>query len=201
MRFHYRLGRIVTLGIARILWGYRSAGGERIPRKGPVIIACNHVSNWDPVLVGLGCPREVHFMAKQELFENPLLRWLIGAYNALPVRRGTADHRALRRASRVLKHGGALLMFPEGTRSTSGQLGRAKAGVGFLACSIGAPVVPAHITGSQSLRRAAARTTALRVTFGAPLAPGTTSTKEGYAAVTDRVMSAIRRLREEAPGQ
>ena len=198
MRFHYRLGWIVTLGIARILWGYRSAGGERIPLKGPVIIACNHVSNWDPVLVGLGCPREVHFMAKQELFDNPFLGWLIRAYNALPVKRGTADHRALRRASGVLREGGALLMFPEGTRSTSGELGSAKAGVGFLACSSGAPIVPAHITGSQSLKRAAARAAPLRVTFGTPLAPEATSTKEGYAAVTDRVMSAIRLLREEA---
>jgi 1-acyl-sn-glycerol-3-phosphate acyltransferase len=165
-----------------------------------VIIACNHVSNWDPVLVGLGCPREVHFMAKQELFENPVLGWLIRAYNALPVKRETADHRALRRASGVLRSGGALLMFPEGTRSASGELGSAKAGVGFLACSIGAPIVPAHITGSQSLRRAAARATPLSVTFGAPLTPEATNTKECYAAVTDRVMSAIRRLREEALG-
>lgn len=201
MRFHYRLGWIVALGLARLLWGHRSAGSERIPRRGPVIIASNHISNWDPVLVGLGCPREVHFMAKQELFENPFLRWLITAYNALPVRRDRADHRALRMASGVLREGGALLMFPEGTRSTSGELGNAKAGVGFLACSTGAPVVPACIVGSSSLKSALLRRTPLRVAFGPPVSPGNANAGEAYAAVTDRVMEGIRRMREEARGK
>jgi 1-acyl-sn-glycerol-3-phosphate acyltransferase len=198
VRFHYRLGWTVGLGLARLILGHRSEGADRIPREGPVIIASNHVSNWDPVLVGLGCPREVHFMAKQELFENPLLRWLITAYNALPVRRGEADHRALRQASSVLKRGGALLMFPEGTRSTDGTLGSAKAGVGFLACTTGAPVVPAAIVGSASLKSAVARRVPLRVAFGAPVAPPAGGSKGAYADVTARVMDGIRRTREEA---
>lgn len=198
MRFHYRLGWIVALGLARLVLGHRSAGSDRIPRDGPVIIASNHVSNWDPVLVGLGCPREVHFMAKQELFRNPLLRWLITAYNALPVRRGEADHRALRLAARVLKRGGALLMFPEGTRSTDGELGRAKAGVGFLACTTGAAIVPACIVGSSSLRSAVSRRTPLRVAFGEPVAPVVGGSSDAYADVTERVMDGIRRIRQEA---
>lgn len=201
MRFHYRVGWIVALGLARLLWGHRSAGSEQIPRRGPVIIASNHISNWDPVLVGLGCPREVHFMAKQELFQNPLLKWLITAYNALPVRRDHADHRALRMASGVLKRGGALLMFPEGTRSTSGELGNAKGGVGFLACSTGAPVVPACIVGSSSLKSALLRRTPLRVAFGAPVPPGDGNARDAYATLTERVMEGIKRVREEASGR
>ncbi len=200
MRLHYRLGCLVVLGLARLILGHRSAGSDRIPREGPVIIACNHVSNWDPVFVGIACPREVHFMAKQELFENRFLSWLVTAYNALPVRRGQADHRALRLASGVLKRGGALLMFPEGTRSTSGELGSAKAGVGFLACTTGAPVVPACITGSSSLRSAFVRRTPLRVAFGMPVAPLGSDAKDAYADVTERVMAGIRRIREEALG-
>jgi 1-acyl-sn-glycerol-3-phosphate acyltransferase len=201
VRFHYRLGWTVALGLARLLLGHRATGGERIPRRGPAIIACNHVSNWDPVLVGLGCPREIHFMAKQELFRNPFLRWLIRAYNALPVRRGEADHRALRLASGVLKRGGALLMFPEGTRSTTGKVGSGKAGVGYLACSTGAPVVPACIVGSSDLKGAMARRTPLRVAFGAPIRPGPAESKDAYAAVTERVMDGIRRMREEILAQ
>jgi 1-acyl-sn-glycerol-3-phosphate acyltransferase len=200
VRFHYRLGWLVALGLARLILGHRSEGSDRIPREGPVIIACNHVSNWDPVLVGLGCPREVHFMAKHELFGSPFLRWLITAYNALPVRRGQADHRALRLASGVLKRGGALLMFPEGTRSTTGEIGSAKAGVGFLACATGAPVVPACITGSSSLKSALLRRTPLRVAFGTPVAPAGNEAKDAYAAATARVMDGIRRIREEALG-
>jgi 1-acyl-sn-glycerol-3-phosphate acyltransferase len=198
VRFHYRVGWTVGLGLARLVLGHRSEGAKWIPREGPVIIASNHVSNWDPVLVGLGCPREVHFMAKQELFRNPFLRWLIAAYNALPVRRDEADHHALRLASGVLKRGGALLMFPEGTRSTTGELGSAKAGVGFLACTTGAPVVPACIVGSSSLKSAVARRTPLRVAFGPPVKPPAGASREAFANVTERVMDGIGRLRREA---
>lgn len=197
MRFHYRLGWTVALGLARLVFGHATEGSERIPREGPVIIASNHVSNWDPVLVGLGCPRELHFMAKQELFENPLLRWLITAYNALPVRRAGADYRALRAAAQVLDGGGALIMFPEGTRSVSGEIGRAKAGVGFLACTTGAPVVPTCIVGSAALGSAAARRTALRVTFGEPVRPPAGRNPAAYADMTERVMDGIRRIRQE----
>lgn len=198
MRFHYRLGWTVALWFARLVLGHRSEGSDRIPREGPVIIASNHVSNWDPVLVGLGCPREIHFMAKQELFRNPFMRWLITAYNALPVRRSEADHRALRLASKVLKRGGALLMFPEGTRSTDGELGSAKAGVGFLACTTGAPVVPAAIVGSSTLKSAVTRKTPLRVAFGEPVGPVAGGSGAAYVEVTERVMDGIKRIREEA---
>jgi 1-acyl-sn-glycerol-3-phosphate acyltransferase len=197
VRFHYRLGWTVGLGLARLVLGHRTRGTEWIPREGPVIIASNHVSNWDPVLVGLGCPREVHFMAKQELFENRLLGWLITAYNALPVRRGQADHRALRLASGVLKRGGALLMFPEGTRSMNGEIKSAKAGVGFLASTTGTPVVPACIVGSSSLGRAAVRRTPLRVAFGRPIPPPEGRSANAYVEVTERVMQAIGELRRE----
>jgi 1-acyl-sn-glycerol-3-phosphate acyltransferase len=197
VRFHYRLGWSVALGLARLVLGHRSEGGERIPREGPVIIASNHVSNWDPVLVGLACPRELHFMAKQELFENPILRWLITAYNALPVKRGEADHRALRVASQVLKRGDALIMFPEGTRSLDGEIGSAKAGVGFLACTTGAPVVPACIVGSSSLKSAVTRRAQLRVAFGEPVEPPARGSADAYAEVTERVMDGIRRMHEE----
>jgi 1-acyl-sn-glycerol-3-phosphate acyltransferase len=93
-------------------------------------------------------------------------------------------------------------MFPEGTRSVNGELGSAKAGVGFLACTTGAPVVPAAIVGSSSLGSAFTRRTPLRVAFGTPVPPAAGGpSREAYAELTERVMDGIRRIRREAEGQ
>ena len=197
MKFHYRLGWVVARGIARALWGFRGLWSERIPNSGPVVIACNHVSNWDPILVGLGCRREVHFLAKEELFRNPLLRWLIRAYNALPLRRGIVDRRALRLASEVLEGGGALVMFPEGTRSRDGKLGRGKPGVGYLACASGGPVIPAYITGTEALARAFRTRVPVRVAYGEPIWPEGREGHDDHMELTERVMGGIAALREE----
>ena len=198
MKLHYRLGWILALGLARLLWRFRGLWSERVPSHGPVVIACNHVSNWDPILVGLGCRREVHFMAKEELFRNPLLGWLIRAYNALPVRRAGVDRRALRMAASVLDKGGALVMFPEGTRSRDGGIGAGKPGVGYVACAAGAPVVPAYITGSQALARAFRTRQPVRVAYGKPLRPESArGREEEHVALTDLVMDGIRRLKRE----
>lgn len=197
MRFHYRLGWSGALFFARVLWGFRVHGAERVPKRGAVIIASNHVSSWDPLLVGLAVRREVHFLAKGELFANPLLRRLITAYNAIPVRRGGSDRRALAATSRVLEGGGALLLFPEGTRSPSGELGEAKAGVGFLSSRTGAVVVPTYIVGSAALRRALTRRRPVEVTFGEAIAPAAGGSRDAYQATADRTMEEIRRLKEE----
>lgn len=197
MKPHYRLGRLIALGLARVLWRFRGLWSERVPAGGPTIIACNHVSNWDPILVGLGCRREVHFLAKEELFRNPVLRRLIRAYNALPLKRGAVDRRALRAATSVLNSGGALVMFPEGTRSRNGTIGDGKPGVGYLACACGAPVVPAYVTGSQALARAFRTRVPVRVAYGEPIAPSRTGGREAHAVLTAQVMEGIRRLKTE----
>jgi len=195
--FHYQFGRTVLLASARLLWRFRATGRERIPRGGPAVIACNHISNWDPVLVGLGCPREIHFLAKEELFRNRFLSAIIRAYNAIPVRRGALDRRALRRATDVLKSDEVLLMFPEGTRSTTGKLRKPRPGVGFIAGSSGVPVVPAYIAGSEALGRSFRTRKPVRVAFGTPLPAEKAETREGYVALTDRIMDAIRDLKRE----
>lgn len=200
MRLHYRLGWLCALTVARLLWGFRRRGTERIPGNGPAVLASNHVSNWDPILVGLGCRREVHFWAKEELFRNPLLGRLIRAYNAIPVRRGAADRKALRDAADVLARGGVLLMFPGGTRDESGEVRNPRPGVGFLACANGVPVVPAYITGSNRLMQALRRTTRLEVAFGEPIPPCEASTGDEYRAFADRVAAEIGRLRQEVEG-
>lgn len=195
MKLHYRIGWLLMRGVARILWRYRIEGSNSIPASGPVIIASNHISFWDPVLVGLGCPREVHFMAKEELFRNPLLRWLISAYNAFPVRRGILDRQGLRKAAGLLREGNVLLVFPEGTRSLTGELRQARPGVGYLACMSAAPVVPACIEGSNRLARHFATRSPIRLSFGEGITPGDGDSREHYQRLADSIMISIGRLR------
>ena len=197
MKLHYGLGWAVGRALAMLFWRFRGLWSERIPRRGPVIIASNHVSYWDPILVGLGCTREVHFLAKSELFRNRFLGWLIRAYNAIPVRRGAADHRALRAATRVLDSDGALVVFPEGTRSTTGELGKGRPGVAFLAETTGAKVVPAFISGSDSLSRLFRERRRLTVAYGEPMDPPDVGGRESHEEYAARVMARIGRLREE----
>lgn len=195
MRPHYLVGWTVFGTISRLLWGMRATGGQAVPERGAVVIACNHISNWDPVLVGLACRRELHFMAKEELFRIRPFGAFIRAYNALPVRRGALDRRALAAALSVLRKGGALLVFPEGTRSRTGDLGDARPGVAYLASAGGAVLVPAAIAGSHELSKALLRRRRVRVAFGEPLEAGSAQTREEYVALTDRVMESIAKLR------
>lgn len=195
MRPHYLAVRLALRAATRLLWGVGSRGAELVPARGAVVVACNHISNWDPVLVGLACRRELHFLAKEELFRNPLFGGLIRAVNALPVRRGVLDRRALAQAVGVLKRGGVLLVFPEGTRSRNGEIGEARPGVGYIASAGGAVIVPAAIAGSHQLARALTRRGRVRIAFGEPFDAGSARSREGYEALTGRIMAAIGELR------
>lgn len=171
VRFHYRISWLLLNFIERVVFGFRVTGREVIPRSGPVIIASNHISYCDPPVVGSGVPREVYFLAKEELFSNRVFGWLIAQYNAIPLRRSVGDVGALRKAVGLLKQGKAILMFPEGTRSLSGKLLKAKPGVGMIASLASAPVVPAYVTGSNCLGAAFLRKSGMAVRFGEPIMP------------------------------
>jgi 1-acyl-sn-glycerol-3-phosphate acyltransferase len=198
LRLHYRLGWCFLLASVRVLFGFRTRGSENVPTEGPVIVACNHISYWDPVLIGLGIRREVYFMAKEELFDNRFLAWLIRAYNAIPVPRGALGLGAFGAASKVLASGAALLIFPEGTRSLTGELGDARPGVGLIATRARAPVVPVHISGSANMGAAFARRRKLEVAYASPIEPGEERTREAYCEITGRIMDSIRELRRES---
>ncbi len=197
MKRHYRIAWLMVSGFARVVWGFRVTGREHIPESGPVIIASNHISNWDPLLLGLGCPREMFFMAKRELFANKALGCLIRSYNAIPLDRGGGDRRALRTARRILGGGQALLMFPEGTRSRTGELGKGRAGVAFLAASAGSVIVPAYITGADDPRGALRRRGSVRVSFAKPITHDGPASTEAYAETTERIMASITELKRE----
>ncbi|MDI3316736.1 MAG: lysophospholipid acyltransferase family protein [Bacillota bacterium] len=143
--------RVLKPLVGAALWlRYRSRvyGRENVPPEGPVILAGNHISAADPVLIAVICPRPVHFFAKQELLRYPLVAQAINAF-AIPVDRGRGDLNAMRRALRVLRDGGVLGVHYEGTRSRSGVPLRPRGGVGFLVEHTGAPVVPMAVEGTN----------------------------------------------------
>ena len=193
----YRFGSGFAQAFARIFLDFHVEGLERIPRKGPLIVACNHISFWDPPLVGSSITRPVHFVAKAELFDNPLFGALIRSYNAIPIQRGPQARTGLRGAEEVLSAGEAVLIFPEGTRNKSGTLLPPRAGVGHLSAATRSPVLPACITGSNQIRRSMKRQVPIRITFGSPVMPPRSGQREEVRAFARQVMDMIGALRED----
>lgn len=137
--------------IARIIFmflGLKSKGLHNLPTKGAVIAAANHVSMWDPIVVGAVLPRPIHFMAKAELYEKVWLSWFFTKLNAFPVNRGSADRTAIRHSLQVLEDEQVLGIFPEGSRYNSSEL-KAHTGVAWIALKSGAPVIPIACVGTS----------------------------------------------------
>lgn len=120
-------------------------GKKNRPQKGSLIIMANHISAFDPPIVGTIMNRKVHFMAKEELFNIPILGRGIRAIGTFPVKRGRPDRTALREAFRLLNEKKVICIFPEGTRSKTGRLGKARAGAVFIALKSGSPILPVGI--------------------------------------------------------
>jgi 1-acyl-sn-glycerol-3-phosphate acyltransferase len=171
-------------------------GWENVP-AGACIFASNHQSMLDPPLIGSCLPREISFIARRSLFDNPVFGAVIRACHSIPVDRGEADIGAIRVALAALAEGRGLLIFPEGTRSQDGIIGEAKAGAGLLACKSGAPVVPIHIRGARDVLPRGAHFPVggarVRVRFGKALGPVDYDPGEG---VSGRTMEASRRILE-----
>lgn len=199
----YAVLKPVAAALMRLLFRVEVVHAERVPAAGPLLLVANHSSLLDPPLVGGVCPRRLAFLAKAELFRVPLVGRLLLALGARPVRREGADAAALRTALRVLEGDGALLIFPEGTRSErEGVLREAKAGAGMLAVMSGAAVVPVYVSGSGRAwprGRRLPRPARVRVTFGAPLrfrAERGADRRRLYETASREMMAAIAGLRD-----
>src|SRR5689334_1313136 len=170
-------------------------GREHIPAEGPVILASNHRSFIDPFLIGTMVRRPVYYVAKRELFEyHPVLTWLLSALGAFPVDRGAGDEQMIDTAEGILARGGIVLMFPEGTRTRPGSLGKPKRGVGRLALETGAPVVPIAVIGTDDIRKGwRLRPRKVRLRAGRPLTfPKVEDASPELAkAVTDRIWPCV----------
>ena len=162
------LARLLT----RLLLGskFHLRGISNVPNSGPLLMVSNHVGGVDPAIIGAWTPRPVWFMAKAELFRGRFA-WLMRGYHAFPVMRHSPDRAALRRAFDLLKHGSAVVLFPEGHRSENARLLRAEPGAGFVARRSGAPLVPIAITGTQNVlgrHSMIPRRAEVAMTFGEP---------------------------------
>lgn len=137
----FPVGRTISR-ILMTLFGRASVrGAYRVPRSGPILILPNHRADVDPLLVQIACPRNIHFMGKSELFEIPVIGWLLRLAGVFPVKRGEPDRAALRRAADLLKLGEAVCVFPEGQLTETGELQEIKAGVALIIRMSGAPVI------------------------------------------------------------
>jgi 1-acyl-sn-glycerol-3-phosphate acyltransferase len=136
-----------------LLYRARAIGAEHVPSTGPVILAPNHFSQWDHFFAGVYLRRKVRFMAKSQLFSNPVIEFIFWHGGAFPIRRGFHDEEAFETVYTILDRGGCMLMYPEGGRSRSGGLGEPRPGIGKIALESGAPVVPVAIHGSLGVRR------------------------------------------------
>jgi 1-acyl-sn-glycerol-3-phosphate acyltransferase len=181
--------RRVVIALVRFLFQLvmrmEVSGLENSPQKGPVILAANHITNFDVFPMQFALPRPIFFMGKAELFRNPLLDLVLRNLSGFPVYRGEKDQWALRHAAKVLKHGQILGMFPEGKRSRGGGLGVAKTGAARLAIETNCPIVPMTVVGSDRFFQRFPWRTQVRITLLPPLWP---KPGEGPLAMTDRLM-------------
>ncbi|WP_417899993.1 lysophospholipid acyltransferase family protein [Bacillus haimaensis] len=159
----YSFAKFIVSVVLKPLYRIKVVGGENIPKEGPVLLCSNHIDNLDPPVVGITSPRTVHFMAKEEVFRVPILKTLLPKLHAFPVKRGMSDREALRTAIKVLKEGHLLGLFPEGTRSKTGELQKGLAGAGFFALRSEAVVVPCAIIGPYKAFQP------LKVVYGKPI--------------------------------
>ena len=144
----YSFGRIFVRPWADVWFDLKAYGVNNVPRKGGVLIVSNHQSYLDPALIAVKLPRPLSFLAKSELFENPFFDAFIRSLNAFPVRQGEGDVGAVKETIRRLQEGHALNVYPEGTRSLTGEIEKMQPGVGLIVRRAGVPVVPAVIEGS-----------------------------------------------------
>ncbi|MFS0863538.1 lysophospholipid acyltransferase family protein [Fredinandcohnia sp. 179-A 10B2 NHS] len=188
----YSFARGLVATILKPLYPLEITGTHHIPKDGGVLICSNHIDNLDPPIVGVTSPRPIHFMAKAEIFNVPVLGKILPKINAFPVKRGMSDREALRKALSILKDGQVLGIFPEGTRSKDGKLGKGLSGVGFFALRSDCVVVPCAIIGPYKMFKK------VKVVYGEPVEMESLRKEKASAdEATEKIMESIRALIEK----
>ena len=198
----YYLVKFVVRLYFRLMYKLRIEGKDNIPDDTTVIYACNHRSNADPPLLGCAAKGKFAFMAKEELFRNKLFAWLIRSLGAFPVARGKGDTAVIDTAIERLGANRSLMIFPEGTRSKDGKVGRCHTGAALIAARAGKPVIPVGICYGEKLRFR----TPLTLKFGNPIDPAEyceicdNPNPRQLVKLKNRYMTDIKLLVEGEPG-
>ncbi|MBL7155773.1 MAG: 1-acyl-sn-glycerol-3-phosphate acyltransferase [Candidatus Omnitrophica bacterium] len=199
----YFISRLIIKALLKILLKFEVTGRENLPKKGPFIMASNHASYIDPALVGVACnTAKISFMAKRELFERPFLGAWCKAVGCIPVERKTGAFQPLKEAIGKLVNGASVGIFPEGTRSKTGELQKAESGIGLIAYKAKAPIIPIYISGTEkALPRGQRRLRLCKVKakIGKAVdiseAVKLSDKRELYAAIGSKVMESIASLK------
>ena len=200
----YAFFHLIFFIIAKLFFRIKVVGHSNIPKKGGVIIASNHVSYLDPPFIGCVIRRKVNSMARDDLFRNPVFAWIIRKWKAFPVKRGSGDRGALKEAVKRLKNGEPVLLFPEGTRSRDGRLGKGMPGVGLIVDLAAVPVVPAFIKGLEEVlprNSKMIRFKKVTIVFGKPIdftemIEKSRGDKKIFNNITHEIMKGISELKE-----
>jgi 1-acyl-sn-glycerol-3-phosphate acyltransferase len=196
----YGFTLIFVKAAARLGWGLGArtvSGREHIPKTGGFIVASNHASLFDPPVIAVASPRQLSYIAKMELFANPIFSAVIRALGAFPVRRGAGDREALAASLAFLRKGHGLVLFPEGTRTLTGELGRLKPGAAMLAVKARVPIVPVWIEGTFQAwpKNGRIRLCPVSVRIGEPIATADLPDRaESFRALTARLEESLRAL-------
>ncbi|MFN8610351.1 MAG: lysophospholipid acyltransferase family protein [Vulcanimicrobiota bacterium] len=203
----YRLAQTVLRLTFSTLQGLQVRGLENVPARGGCILVCNHLSWLDPPVLGCSLRhRQLHFMAKKELFERPWLGPLIRSLGAFPVERGQADRKSLRLALQLLGAGRIVCLFPEGTRGDGGAMGAWHVGLAMLAHHAQVPVLPAALRGTRALledRHLKLPRSPILVKFGAPieLESITGPARSRLQQIQERSLEAVQHLLQAGDGE
>jgi 1-acyl-sn-glycerol-3-phosphate acyltransferase len=200
----YEAVRMIMTPVAVLLYRERAIGTPNVPADGGFILAPNHFSQMDHFYAGVYIRRKIQFMAKSQLFANPVIKYIFRVGGVFPVRRGYHDEEAFKTAHAILARGGCVGMYCEGGRSRTGHLGEAKPGVGRLALESGVPVVPVAIHGSLGVRGwKRLRFPKITVQFGEPISfprvedPSREQQLEAAQQIFDRVKAMYTVLESE----
>jgi 1-acyl-sn-glycerol-3-phosphate acyltransferase len=193
----YTLARIVCTLPTVLLYRVKVIGRRKVPRRGGLILAPNHFSQMDHFFVGVYLPRKIRFMAKSQLFGPPVLTAILKHGGVFPVRRGHRDEEAMKTAFTLLDQGEMVLVYAEGGRSRSGELGEPKRGIGRIALESGVPVVPVAIYGSAGVRKwKRLRFPQVTIEFGEPrtFPPESDVSPERQLEVATEIFGEVKRL-------